>query len=105
MRDDAPVKLKRRVSWIIRGARVALSRFVAAFGYVRGAKTRHSLYVSEQIIEHIAPVAQHVQNDSAAVFFPIIPGRALRGNDVAFEDPVAKLAANGEYSAKEAEIA
>src|SRR5947209_644212 len=105
MCDYTAVKFKGCVSGIVCAARVAVAGFVAALGDVGRAQARHGLDVSEKIIEHIAPMAQHVQNDSAAVFFPIVPRRALRRNHVAFENPVAKLTANGEYSAKEAKIA
>ena len=56
--------------------------------------------VAEQIVEHVAPVAEHVDDDAAAVFLAVVPGRALRGNGVAFEDPVAELAAHAKMRPK-----
>ena len=55
--------------------------------------------------EHVAPMAQHVQRDSAAVLFAVIPGWALWCDGIAFEDPVTKFSAHREYSTKEADIA
>ena len=42
---------------------------------------------------------------AAAILFAIVPGRALRRLPVAFEDPVAELAANRQHAAEESGIA
>src|SRR5690349_6604685 len=105
MRDQTLLKFKGCASGVVRSTGIRCSRFVATLGDVGRAQARNGLHVSEEIVENIAPVAQHVQNDSAAVFFAIVPGRALRRNHVAFVHPVAKLSSNREYSAKKAEVA
>ena len=61
--------------------------------------------VAEEIVEHVAPVAEHVDDDAAVVFLAVIPRGALGGHGVAFEDPVAELAAHAEDAAEEAEVA
>ena len=60
---------------------------------------------AEKIVQHIAPVAEHVDDDAAAIFLAVVPGRPLRGNRVALEHPVAELAAHREDLAEEAQIA
>ena len=50
-------------------------------------------------------MAEHVDNDAAAVFLAIVPGWPLSGNDISVEDPVAEFAAHRENVAKEADLA
>ena len=57
---------------------------------------------AEEIVEHVAPVAQHIEDDAAAVFLAVVPGGALRRARFAFEHPVAEFAAHGEDAAEEA---
>ncbi len=56
----------------------------------------------KEIVEHIAPVRQHVEDDTAAIGLAVVPGRALRGLQVAFEHPVAELAAHRQNAAEKA---
>src|SRR5574341_69679 len=76
---------------------------------MRSAEAGYGLHLAEEVVEHVAPVAQHVEDDAAAVFLPVIPGRALRGGPgrlrVALEHPVAELAAHRENFAEEALVA
>ena len=50
-------------------------------------------------------MANHVENDAAAVFGAIIPRRPLRFLPISFEDPIAELAAHREHAAEESGIA
>ena len=59
------------------------------------------LHVAEQVVQHVAPVAEHVDDDPAVVFLAVVPGRALGGDGVALEHPVAELAAHREDLAEE----
>jgi hypothetical protein len=61
--------------------------------------------LAEQIVEHVAPVAHHIENDAAAIFCAIIPGRPLRRLPVALEHPVTELAAHRDHAAEETGIA
>ena len=55
---------------------------------------------------HVAPVAEHVEDDAAAVALAVVPRRALRRDaPVALEHPVAELAAHREHAAEEAGVA
>ena len=100
MRDDAAREFKRGVGGVVGGARVGLPASSQRCLDVRRAEARHGLHLAEQIVEHIAPVAQHVDDDAAAVFLAIVPGRPLGRDRIAFEHPVAELAAHGENSPK-----
>ncbi len=105
MRDDAAIEFEGRVSGIVGGALVRLAGFVPALGDMRGAETGHGFHFAEEVIEHVAPVAEHIDDDAAAILLAVIPGWALGGDGVAFEDPVAELAADGKDLAEEALIA
>ena len=65
----------------------------------------HALDLAEQIVEHVAPVADHVQNNAAAVLAAVIPRRPLRLLPAALEHPIAELAAHREHAAEEAGVA
>jgi hypothetical protein len=69
---------------------------------VVGAEAEHALHVAEQIVEHVAPVAQHVEDDAAALGALVVPGRSLRGLPVALEHPVAEVALDRQDAAEEA---
>ena len=57
---------------------------------------------AKQVVQHIAPVAHHVQNNATAIFFAVVPARTLNRLQVAFKHPVAKLYAHAEHLSKEA---
>ena len=63
------------------------------------------MHLAEQVVEHVAPVADHVEDHAAAVLGAVVPGRPLRRLPVALEHPVAELAAHREHAAEEAGIA
>src|SRR5689334_12522071 len=70
-----------------------------------GAQAGDGLDRSEEIVEDVAPVAEHVEDDSAAVLFAVVPGGALDGDVVTFENPIPECAADGENPAEEPQIA
>ena len=62
------------------------------------------LHVAEGVVEHVAPVAEHVEDHAAAVLGAVVPRRALGRLQVALEHPVAELAAHREDAAEEARV-
>src|SRR6266853_559341 len=69
------------------------------------ASSAVALYFPEQVVEYVAPVAQHVEDDSSAVLLAVIPGGPLRGLLIPLEHPVAELAPDREYFPEETGIA
>jgi hypothetical protein len=59
---------------------------------------------AEEVLQHVVPVREHVDDDPAAVFGAVIPARPLRGLPVPLEHPVAELAAHREDAAEEARV-
>ena len=102
---DAAFELERRVGGIVGIGLVAPAGLVDAFGNVVGAEAAHRLHAAEQIVEHVAPVAQHVEDDAATVGLAIVPARALRRLPVALEHPVPELAAHRQDATEEPGIA
>src|SRR4029077_18049035 len=96
LRDDAVRELERRVRGVVSGGGVRLAGLVPALRNMRGADAHHALHRAEEVVEHVTPMAQHVDDDAAVVLLAVVPRRPLRGLPVAFEDPVAEFAANGE---------
>src|SRR6185312_12731423 len=64
----------------------------------------HRAHAAERVVQHITPVAEHVENNAAVVLFAIVPRRPLRGLPVALEDPVTELSAHGKNFAEEAAV-
>src|SRR4029077_9687642 len=106
MSDDAAVELKGRVSRIVGVGIVWLAVLVDALWNMCRTEAAHGLHLAEQIVEHVAPVAEHIQNDAAAFGLAIVPAWPLRRlAPIAFEHPVAELAANGEHAAEKTGVA
>ena len=104
VRDDAAGQFERGVGGVVGGAVVGVAVFVPTLVDVRCPEAGDGLDFAEKIVEHVAEVAEHVEDDAPAVFLAIVPRRALGGNRIAFEDPVAELAAHGKNPAEEAAV-
>src|ERR1700675_4984361 len=104
LRDDAALELESRIGRIVGIGVIGLSSFIDAFIDVSGAAAAHRLDLAEEIVEYVAPVRQHVENDSPTVGLAVVPRRTLRGLQVAFEHPVAELASDRQDTAEEARI-
>ena len=78
MRDHAAFEFEGRIGRVVRGRLVFLAVLVPALGDVPRAEAGHRLHLAEQIVEHVAPVADHIEDDAAAVLGAIIPRRPLR---------------------------
>ena len=106
VRDHAAFELEGRVGGVVGVGRVGLAVLVDAARDMRRAEAAHRLHGAEQVVEHVAPVAQHIEDDAAAFGLLVVPARPLRRlAPVAFEHPVAELAAHREDAAEEAGIA
>src|SRR5215510_16218119 len=104
MRNHPTGELEGRISRIVGGGPVALAGFVDPLGDVGGAQARHRRHTAEGVVEDVAPVAEHIENDAAALFRPIVPGWALRRLQVPLKYPVAELAAHREQATEEPRI-
>src|ERR1017187_5436838 len=105
MRDDAALQLESRIGGIVGGRLVGVAVFIPTSRNMGRAHARYRLHRAEDVIQDIAPVAQHVDDDAAAVFLAIVPRRPLAGDGIAFEHPVAELATDGLDVAEKAELA
>ena len=106
MGDDAALELEGGVGGVVRGRLVLGAALVDALGDVRRAEAGDRAHLAEEVVEHVAPVADHVEDHAAAVLGAVVPGRALRRlAPVALEHPVAEVALDRQHSAEEAEVA
>ena len=104
--DDAAFKLERGISGVVGVRIVRLAVFVHALWNVRCAQAIHRLHFAEQIVEHVAPVTEHIEDDAAAFGLAVVPARPLRRlAPVAFEHPITELAAHREHAAEETGVA
>src|SRR5206468_5167607 len=105
MRDHAALEAEGGVGGVIGGRRVLLALLVETLGDISGAETGDAFDLAEEVVEHVAPVADHVEDNAAAVLAAIIPRRPLRLLPAALEHPVSELAAHRQHAAEEAGIA
>src|SRR5690606_37045730 len=103
--DNATFELEGGVSRVVRIGDVGLALLVDALRDMGGAEAAHRLHLAEQVVEHVAPVAEHGEDDAAAIGLAVVPRRALRWLPVALEHPVSVLAAHREDAPEEATVA
>ena len=104
LRDDPALQLERRVGRVVGVGLVGVALLVVAHRDVRGAEAGHGLRFAEEVVEQVAPVAEHIEDNAAAVGFLVVPGRALGRLQVTFEHPIAEFAAHREQLAEEAAV-
>ena len=96
--EDAGLGLKHGVSGVVGGALVRLAVFAEALGNMSGGVAEDFGDFAKKIIDHIAPVAVHIDDDAATVFATVVPRGTL--GRVSFvvprKDPVAEFATNTE---------
>ena len=101
--NNAVFQLEGRVATVIGGAFVGLASLVDTLRNVDRAEARNTFDRSEGLIDQVTPVAEHVDDDAAAVFLAVVPARALDGlvGVVTGENPVAEFAAHREDATEE----
>src|SRR5680860_8795 len=100
MGDNTAFEFKGRISGIIGGTLILISLFVDPLGNMGGPKAGYRFDVSKKVVQHIAPVAEHIDDNAAVLFLYIVPAWPLGGNGIALENPVPEFAANGKYLPK-----
>jgi hypothetical protein len=102
----AAFALERRVTRVIARAGVRFPLFIPTISNVRGAQATNGSDVTEEMINDVTPMAEHIDDDSAAVFFAIIPRGPLHWLILvlACEHPVSKLPADTQNSPEKALI-
>ncbi len=73
MRDDAALEFEGGIGRVVGVAVVGATLFVDAAWDMGRAEAGDRLHFPEEIVEHVAPVAEHVEDDAAAVLFPVVP--------------------------------
>src|SRR5215472_12797109 len=104
MGDHAAPELEGGISRIVRGRLIFPALFVVPLRNVCATEASHAFDLAEEVVEHVAPVADHIEDDSAAILFPVVPRRPLRLLPAAFENPIAELSAHREQAAEETGI-
>ena len=102
--EDAGIGLEHGVGRVVGGALVGLAVFADALGDVGGGVTHDFGDFSKEVVDDVAPVTVHVDDDAAAVFFAVVPRRALRWSlfVVTGEDPVTELTTHAQDVSEEA---
>ena len=66
--DAAARELEHGIGRVLGIGHIAGASLVEALRDVIGAQAEHALHRAEQVVQHIAPVAQHIEDDAAALF-------------------------------------
>ena len=103
--DDAPLQLEGGVGGIVRRCLVGGVGLVPALRDMDGAETADAFHRAEQVVEDVAPMAEHVEDDAAAIFLAVVPGWSLGRLQIAFEDPIAELDPGRKDAAEESGLA
>ena len=106
LREDLPVgtvQRERGVRSVVGRRGVAAALLAHALGDEPDTGALHGGDRAEGVVEQVAPVGEHVEHDSAAIFLAVIPGWALWGRSrvVALEHPVPEFAAHAQDAAEE----
>ena len=73
MGDDSVFQLKGGITGVIRGGGVFFTGFVVPFWDVGCAEAIDRFDIAENVVDHITPVAEHIDDDAASVFFAVVP--------------------------------
>src|ERR1700721_2194188 len=104
MRDHAALQLKGGIGCIIRIGFVGCAALIETLGDMSSADAADRLYRAEQVVEHVAPMGEHVENDASAIRFAVIPGRPLRRLQIALKYPVTELTPHREHAPAKARV-
>ena len=69
-----------------------------------GSQAREGFDFSEEILDHVLPMAEHIDDDSAVVFLTVVPGGALEFLEFSGKHPVSELSPDGENLSEEAGV-
>ena len=69
-----------------------------------GSQAGEGFDFSEEILDHVLPMAEHIDDDSAVVFLTVVPGGALEFLEFSGKHPVSELSPDGENLSEEASV-
>ena len=104
MRDNPTLQQERGVRGIVRRARVGHCGLIPSLREVCRRQARDRPDRSEEVVEHVPPVTEHIHGDTAALLLAVVPGGTLRGDQVTLENPVTELAPHREDPTEEPPI-
>src|SRR5215211_9371461 len=99
--DHVIFQLEDRVGSVIGGGGVLAALFVPSLWDMGDGLGGYRLHLAEQILEHIVPVGEHVEDHAPAILGPVVPAGTLTGQEITLEDPVPELPTNGENASEE----
>src|ERR1700681_4417389 len=92
--NNAALQFEHGVSRVIRGGCVGLTVLVHSLRNMSGSEGADRPNRGEKIVQHIAPMTKHIEDDSPSFFLPVIPGWPLGRLPISFENPIAELTAH-----------
>src|SRR5262249_5350618 len=106
VRDHTILKHECSVGRIICIRIVGFSVLIYTLRDVSGAKAAYRPHPAEQIAEHIAPVAEHIEDDAATLALATVPAQPLsRLTPISSEPPVSEFSPNREHASEKTGVA
>src|SRR5215212_8581165 len=99
--DHVALQLEYGVRGVVGGGGVLAALLIPPLGDVGHGFGGHGLHFSEDVLEHVVPVREHVEHHASAVLSSVVPTGPLSGQEITFEDPVAELPAYRQDASEE----
>src|SRR5580692_1907488 len=104
MTDDSILEFESCVGRVVGRAIVRFPRLVPADRHVGAPDTGEALYFPKEILDHVLPVTEHIDDDAAILLLPVVPGGPLQRLGLSGEHPISKLTADREYFPEETRV-
>ena len=104
MCDDAVFQFKSCIRSVFRGAAIGFAIFIPALREMCGSDTGDAFDGTEEVVNDVSPVAEHIEDNAAAVFGTVVPRWSLGGDGIALEDPITEFTADSDNLSEEISI-
>src|ERR1019366_4189144 len=94
MDNDALVGHKGGESSVVGSALVGFTVLIPTLGDVGDRQGGNARDIAEEIVDYVSPVAEHIEENAAALFLAVIPEWALNGLEIAFKYSIAEFPAH-----------
>src|SRR5918993_3017181 len=99
--DHFALQLENAVGGVVGGGGILAALLIPALRNVGDGLGGHGLHFSEEVLEHVVPMREHVEHDAPAILGPIVPAGPLARQQITFEDPVPELPPHREDASEE----
>ena len=92
MADNPILELEGGIGRIVCRASVRFPGLIPPLWHVRHSQAGKARDLPEEVLYHILPVTDHIDDYAAIVFLPVVPGRSLELLEFTGEYPISEFA-------------